>query len=425
MTSANNLVRIASLNGAMMKVDVRLHILIPTLAQIIVGLILWWLLIDMVLAGEAEGVAKAIPGALPILVETAPVALPVLGACYFGKWLLDRASKSPDMFTVWYGTNRKAGIAFEYGGEFSDELRVGKCTVSIPKGHKFGSIKSSSMRRFFQRVLKGGDDALELVHSEEASASNFYASVKAKLERLDADERIVLIYIHGFNVDFSEAAVRAAQIGFDLKVPGITAFFSWPSCGKIGPMEYLHDAESIAASESLIIKFITELCEASGASNVNIIAHSMGNRGLIRALHHIVTDEALPHIRFNQIFLAAPDIDVNLFKMLAKRFVKASTRTTLYVSSGDYALRTSKFININQRAGYTPPVLIVQGIDTVEATNVDVGLLGHGYYAEAAAILYDMATLIRADNKPEQRIGLYNEVNEQGQAYWVARAVRR
>jgi len=36
-----------------------------------------------------------------------------------------------------------------------------------------------------------------------------------------------------FEFPSKEAAIRAAQIGCDLKVPGITAFFSWPSKGRL------------------------------------------------------------------------------------------------------------------------------------------------------------------------------------------------
>ena len=41
-------------------------------------------------------------------------------------------------------------------------------------------------------------------------------------------ERNVFVYIHGYNVDFEEAAVQAAQLLYDLKLPGEFAFFSWP-----------------------------------------------------------------------------------------------------------------------------------------------------------------------------------------------------
>ena len=37
----------------------------------------------------------------------------------------------------------------------------------------------------------------------------------------------------GYNVDFKESAIRAAQIGYDLNVKGITSFFSWPSQGSL------------------------------------------------------------------------------------------------------------------------------------------------------------------------------------------------
>jgi hypothetical protein len=34
------------------------------------------------------------------------------------------------------------------------------------------------------------------------------------------------VYIHGYNVSFEEAVIRAAQMGYDLKVEGVTALFS-------------------------------------------------------------------------------------------------------------------------------------------------------------------------------------------------------
>jgi esterase/lipase superfamily enzyme len=49
----------------------------------------------------------------------------------------------------------------------------------------------------------------------------------------DAD---LFLYIHGYNVGFEEAAIRAAQLGCDLKAKS-TMFFSWPSRSKL--QEYL------------------------------------------------------------------------------------------------------------------------------------------------------------------------------------------
>src|SRR5262249_13315180 len=156
-------------------------------------------------------------------------------------------------------------------------------------------------------------------------------------------------------------------------------------------------------------------------ARINIIAHSMGNLGLLRALEAGFQSRVLAKVKFGQIFLAAPDIDVKLFRQLAGVYTKCSDRTTLYISSIDKPLAMSRFIHDNQRTGYSPPVTIMEGIDTVEATNIDVGFMGHGYYAAAAPLLYDMATLIRDNIDPQKRVGLIPSKSEDGGQYWVFR----
>jgi esterase/lipase superfamily enzyme len=148
----------------------------------------------------------------------------------------------------------------------------------------------------------------------------------------------------------------------------------------------------------------------------------MGNLGLVRALTSTLARERLHHIKFGQIFLAAPDIDIKLFKQLAEIYPKCSEKTTIYISAADAALSVSEWIHRNQRTGYSPPVIVIGGIDTVEATNIDVGLLGHGYYAAASALLYDIAMLLRSNLPPQKRPGLFSAISEDGEEYWVIRA---
>jgi esterase/lipase superfamily enzyme len=73
------------------------------------------------------------------------------------------------------------------------------------------------------------------------------SGVAAQLAAIDVDERDALIFVHGYNVSFQEAALRAAQIGFDLSVKGAMAFFSWPSQGATA--HYSADEATIEASE--------------------------------------------------------------------------------------------------------------------------------------------------------------------------------
>ena len=86
-----------------------------------------------------------------------------------------------------------------------------------------------------------------------------------------------MVFIHGYNVSFEEAALRAAQLGYDLGIAGVMAFYSWPSQGTL--QGYAADAASIEASEAFISDFLTRMATTSGVARVHIIAHSMGNRG--------------------------------------------------------------------------------------------------------------------------------------------------
>jgi esterase/lipase superfamily enzyme len=120
-------------------------------------------------------------------------------------------------------------------------------------------------------------------------------------------------------VTFEEAAIRAAQIGCDLKVLGATTFFSWPSRGTA--MAYPADEAASEASEWAITDFLVDFAANCGAEKVHVIAHSMGNRGLLRALQRIAAQaETRGKVKFGQLFLAAPDVDRDLFLDLAQLY---------------------------------------------------------------------------------------------------------
>ncbi len=93
-------------------------------------------------------------------------------------------------------------------------------------------------------------------------------------------------------------------------------------------------------------------------------------------------------------------------------------RTTLYVSPQDIALGVSDSLHANYgRAGLTPPVTIIEGIDTVEVLHWNILDLGHGYYSEAAGVLYDMLDLMRNNTIPSKRVRLMPVRCDDGE-YW-------
>jgi esterase/lipase superfamily enzyme len=334
---------------------------------------------------------------------------------------LPKARATTPYYPLWFGTDREPNDEADLTKGFSSirdkRIHYGTCRVAVPRSHKIGSTGSG----FWKRLVTGTDDRLQLdstsLHGLGEDA--FWKSLRETLQtEHDKGERMAMLFIHGFRVTFEGAAQIAAQIGFDLQVPGVMAFFSWPSKGKL--FGYGADAASIEVSEEHIVHFLERLVRDSSAEKVHVIAHSMGNRGLLRSVKRVV-DAVADKTRklFNQIFLAAPDEDRDFFLQHAGAYVDAAERTTLYVSAKDWALTASGLIYQDDRAGFTPPVTVVDGIDTVDVTKIDMSSFGHGYYAQAEPVLRDMHALMWHDQKPQQRFAFERQRTESGKPYWV------
>ncbi len=202
-------------------------------------------------------------------------------------------------------------------------------------------------------------------------------------------------------------------------MPGATAFFSWPSRGSVAA--YPADEASIEASERPITDFLMDFAANCGAERVHVIAHSMGNRGLLRALQRIAAAaRSRGTLKLGQVFLAAPDVDRDLFLDLARLYPEHAERTTLYASNADRAVHLSARLHDAPRAGYFTPYTVAPGIDTVAVPDFDVDLLGHGYFAQAEALLHDIHDLMRHNEAPasRQRIAF---TSHEGTAFWKLR----
>jgi esterase/lipase superfamily enzyme len=313
-----------------------------------------------------------------------------------------RAEFTGTCYPVWFGTDRKPidarNPALGFGSEPDTKLHFGKRMVRIPFSHRPGELGSPLWRR----LLTGVDDRITVDAATVLSADAFTRDVRSFLATLDPADRNVLVFIHGFNTTFDGAAKRAAQLGFDLRVPGITAFYSWPSLGNI--TAYMGDLARMEASEQHLADFLVKTTTLVERGKVHLIAHSMGNRGLLHAMHRATTQAALrTGTKFGQIFLAAPDIDARSFAQLASIYPQAAEHTPLYVPDQHKALLALVWATAESRAGGAPPVLVMPGIDTVRERGWSLFRLGHSYVAEDASVLRDIRTLLHWQEPPERR----------------------
>ncbi len=296
------------------------------------------------------------------------------------------------VYPVWFGTNRKPeGNGF--GTARHSSTTRGRAEVFVPEGHRFGEIGTSFWKKLRRFDLR--DDTLRLQHVVPQGHDDWLAELQQTMRDAQAagEAPQALVFLHGFNVTFEEAAIRAAQISVDLMVPGATAFFSWPSRGSV--TAYPADEATIEASEAAITEFLVDFAANCGAQKVHVIAHSMGNRGLLRALQRIAANaETRGKVTFDQIFLAAPDVDRDLFLDLAHLYADHGKRTTLYASDGDLPVHVSSKLHDAARAGYFAPYTAAPGVDTIAVPDFDLDLLGHTYFAQAESLLYHMRDLM-------------------------------
>jgi len=332
-------------------------------------------------------------------------SLPAVGVVEFAneRSSIPTGGKEGMVYPVWFGTNRKPTLD---GKGFTIErhncVTRGRAEVFIPEAHRFGESSSSFLTKLMRFDLR--DDKLRLQQVTQQARDAWFREVQQAMR--DAKENggtpHALFFLHGFNVTFQDAAIRAAQIGCDLQVTGATAFFSWPSRGSV--ISYPADEATIEASERAITDFLVDFTKNCGAEKVHVIAHSMGNRGLLRALQRISANaETRGEVKFGQIFLAAPDVDRDLFLDLARLYPEHSERTTLYASWRDLPVHLSAKLHEAPRAGYFTPYTVTPGVDTVAVPNFDIDLLGHSYFAQAAALLHDIYDLIHFGKAPPRQ----------------------
>ena len=290
-------------------------------------------------------------------------------------------------------------------------LSFGVCEVSIPGSdrHRIGFLEKPSIYRLeFRQNPKKHVVLLSVQTIEE---EHFFNMVKRRVERSARKE--AFIFIHGYNVTFEDAARRTAQFACDLRFDGAPVLYSWPSRGKW--WKYTADETNANWSVPHLELFLKNMAAISGACTIHLIAHSMGNRVLASALELLVAKQSISTGLFRHIVLTAPDIDKETFDHLAVAIAPAAERLTLYSNYKDRALLMSKLFHLYSRAGST--IVILKGMDTIDASKVDTSLTRHSYFGSNRTVLADLSSLLLEGKPPKKRFGMRERQTKKGPYY--------
>ncbi len=270
-----------------------------------------------------------------------------------------------------------------YSSYRADWLDYASATMSVPPTHVDGKIEwpqtpPGDPRRDFA-VRDAG-----YIDGDQA----FLAAVNAELAKRPPGHRKIFLFVHGFNTMFAEALYGFTQVIHDAGTDHVPVLFTWASRGKL--TDYLYDNNSATAARDQLAHTIRLLTE-SNAEQVNILAHSMGNWVFVEAMRQIKLEGGLKHPeKIGLVLLAAPDIDIDVFKSELRAFGKLKKPYYIVLSRDDKALGLSKFLAGGRaRVGNDRHIddLAQLGAVVIDLTNVHGDdPTDHNKYAQIAAI---------------------------------------
>ncbi len=349
--------------------------------------------------------------------------------------------------TVYYATNRQAtgsgdkprGYSGRPSGFSIENLRLGHVTFKVDPveedrrlfastdagpgdGGKLASyykkrVRAGAIQQYPEKLTedKKGEKPLPASEQKLGSRQLFellrqeMAPVRNRQGEIVRDGNDVLVYVHGYSVDWTSAVASAAALGRMLnRKRGVgqkkvfVLLFSWPSDGKKTPwLAYGSDREDAERSGYALGRGLLKLRDYLGGlgpdqycgQNLHLLCHSMGNWVLENALYRFLRFHGarpLPRVLDN-IFMCSPDVDDDVFELRPGArdekllpLTELARNVTIYHNRGDKALivsdTTKGHPNRLGAGGVTNPQTLHARIHQVDCSEIAPGFVEHSYY---------------------------------------------
>lgn len=268
--------------------------------------------------------------------------------------------------TVWIASQRSVT------GDHIPQIWFSRIDVAVPPARKAGTLPSP---------LAGQDadpDTQFLVTGGRrfADGTAFRRAIERDLVGRAADDRDIILFVHGYNHSFAEGVYRSAQLAHDLNLPGIHAHFSWPS--RVKPFAYSGDRDAALYSRDGLVQAIDQLSRVRGRGRIVLMAHSMGGELLMESLRQMAISGRRDLIgAVDGVVLMSPDLDLRLFRSQVRAIGALPDPFVIVTSAQDKALRLSAWLaDEPSRLGNIPDAGPVADLDVIV---VDTGAFSTGY----------------------------------------------
>jgi esterase/lipase superfamily enzyme len=243
------------------------------------------------------------------------------------------------IITVYVATTREREIPDSnvYDSSRARGINYAAFKISLPPSHQPGRI---------EWPVGAVDPARDFatVEQEVLDRDTFYKRIA-----LGGGSRMPVnagIFVHGFNNNFQESLYRLAQLAADSDLKGVPILFAWPSNAKLGG--YLADKDAVTYSRDQLADLLISVTRDPSIGRVTLLGHSMGGWLTAEALRQLRMTRRDATLRRLTVVLAAPDIDVDVFRSQMEVIGALSPPMTILVSRQDLALAVSSRIANNR-----------------------------------------------------------------------------
>jgi esterase/lipase superfamily enzyme len=241
---------------------------------------------------------------------------------------------------IFIATTREATevVGAFFSGERAPDLGLASVDVTVPPTHVTGELERP------QNLPPDPRTEFAVVNPTVfGGEARFVADLNRELAKRPRGERKILIFVHGYNNTTSDAILRLAQFVEDSGYQGVPVLFTWASAARAP--RYVYDLNSALVARSKLPE-LAAILKKTNATDVDIFAHSMGTFLTMEGLVDAQQEGRLgKQNAIDSIMLAAPDIDIDLFRtQLAQLPRPIIERIFLLVSADDAALRFSRRI---------------------------------------------------------------------------------
>lgn len=270
---------------------------------------------------------------------------------------------------------------------------------------------------------KGQLEAAQLKIQDRADWVEMIRSEAAPSEGGEA--KTLMVFVHGYNNSFTEAAVATAKLRRSFGAGAVAICYSWPSRDKL--TGYDADQNEAESARGYFAKFLNELRADFPDQNIAVVAHSMGSRVAIEGIQKLPEPERGGLLNLSYTYplgtlaLLAADFDRDTYADDASHDVnRRAERVLIYVSDKDRALSaSSKIKDVEGRLGQPRPTPYLDDkAETIDASRLDAGLLGHSYITDREEVLEDLRAVIMQGLGPRQRKNLAPEPSAFAPKYW-------